>query len=173
MLTADNIKKPPLMEIVKKHPEIYNDPALLVSTLHPLETFIIEEMLSRLRPISTNDAHNYVITKIWLEQLQSWPKGDLAVLVAQSRKGFTLARIPSPEQMKMMRADLKSRKIKYPSYEKVDGVMKTLESWGILTKRTETISKAKYFWILQPYFLHQFGKPLKNYLQTQNIILSW
>lgn len=152
------------------------EPEILFSTLTGLETFILEALLIKSRPISVGEISTHVDTAIWITHLREFPRTSLSELVMQdvTTKKFNLQRMPFTKEIAEIRNQLKKEDIKYPSYRKIESSIKTLESWGFIIKREEGKGKAKAgLWILSPRLSVERRFELKSYLKAIEVEITW
>lgn len=187
MQTSEITTKSENLRITQQHPEILTHPEVLEALLVPLQTWCLKTQLLENRPFSTGELHGRVIIDIWISSLRKWPEGTLRTLIGEevakihSPYGvypggsgkFALLQIPTPKEIKEIRKELQSNGIKYPSYEKIDDMMQSLESWGFVTRLHESTGKVKHFWVLQPAFLLNYAPNIREYLKKREVNLTW
>lgn len=157
---------PSNLKINQQLPNLELAPEIIESILLPLELFSLKTILFQNRPVTTYEIHNRITTVIYDNHRAEFGKPEYHFI----RTGEPA---PKPMEANDMRIELKAHKIKYPSYEKINSTLETLENWGILTRRYEGKGNAKYFWILQPGFNIEMRKKIMEYLKGRPEIISW
>lgn len=144
------------LKIFEKHPHIIENPEILRSVLLPIELFALQQLLKENRPLSTNDVHARAIRKIYTDSEKDAPRG-----------AHDYSRSITPDLLLWVKSELKKKKLKYPSFDKILNVLSSLESWGFLTKRPDEYGKASFFWVLHPALKIESRKKLLEALMPE------
>lgn len=161
LIKADINQEEKDLKAFNQHPNLAERPEILRSLLLPIEAFVLRTILKLNKPLSTNEVHLRTVCKIWAEKVHSAHPVE-----------YTQVLIPTPKEFLSIKKELREKGIRFPTFEKIDNVLKSLESWGFLTTRTDDYGKANHFWVIHPSLSIETRQKLKNGLGEQEE-LTW
>jgi len=133
--------------------KILNSIEILDNLLTPLELWIIDTLD---KPRTVKEIRDFYVVELG-RRFGIRPDLILKFKDYSSMKEFIEKQkpkiIPIPELSKTIENELKTKKIRIPSYDKFDNILLSLEKLGITARRYDLLRKGKWLWVLNPHFL--------------------
>lgn len=108
-------------------------------------------ILNKYGPSTTKEIRDYYILRSISNKGMPIPLTVRQSLYRALKNSDAATRLP--ELSKIFEKAFKGYKIKIPAYETCDNMLLSLEKIGLVSRRYDTLKKAKWLWILNPNFL--------------------
>ncbi|MCD6478283.1 MAG: hypothetical protein J7L44_00145 [Candidatus Diapherotrites archaeon] len=153
-------------EFFQDFPEIYG-------TLTPLELEVLLTLLKHNYPLSTKEIRQALITEKYDRffkrpaQVRS-PSPEEEELINKVKKlweGWRSGKITKTEYFQALEKDLRERGISIPSFERIENILLSLESLGLVSKRVDERKKAKCLWLIVPKYRVSYNKKREEFME--------
>lgn len=167
-------QKPSGLAIDKKQPLLHQDIKVIEYALLPLEFWALKQAFIQKNPMSTGEYYNLRMVEEYYQYKQhNLNKKKIDVDISSNHKEWDefyklrkeVKKIllgAAADDLRGYEQEMRSKKIKFPSYKKINATLINMQDYGLLASRKEPKSKTNAFWFINPQFLLKYGEQFKK-----------